>query len=124
MNSNYRILLVDDDRIIRHMTRVYMERLGYQVDLADNGEDAISKYSKHNYDLIIMDVRMPVMDGLEATRRIREIEESSSKDKVKIVAVTASEHKEVCLESGMNDYFHKTTLISHMKEMLSYVSTT
>ena len=124
MNSNYRILLVDDDRIIRHMIRVYMERMGYQVDLADNGKDAITKYTETEYDLIIMDVRMPVMDGLEATKRIREIEEDHKRDKVKIVAVTASEHKEVCLQSGMNDYFHKTTLISHMKKMLSYVSTT
>ncbi|MFC2107578.1 response regulator [Bacteroidota bacterium] len=100
--------------------------LGISIRINDlyNGKDAITKYFETDYNLIIMDIRMPLMDGIEATKHIRKIEVDNKRDKVKIVGATASEHKEVCLDSGMNDYFHKTTLISHMKMMLSSVSIT
>ncbi len=121
MAKKYNILLVDDDRLLRQMTRVYMQRKGYNLDLAENGKDALDKCREKEYDLIMMDVRMPVMDGLEATRRIRRIEKRSGKKQAPIVAVTSSANEDVCIRSGMNHYFQKPILMDQIQEILTFV---
>jgi CheY-like chemotaxis protein len=120
MNHELNVLLVDDDRLVRYVTGTYFKRIGYKLDIAENGLVAIDKVKEKMYDLILMDVRMPVMNGLDATRAIRELEtESGNEKRARIVAITASSAREECLDSGMNDYFQKPILMDHIHQILS-----
>jgi CheY-like chemotaxis protein/HPt (histidine-containing phosphotransfer) domain-containing protein len=87
-----------------------LQQLGYVADVASNGTEAISAVEKNSYDLIFMDVQMPGMDGLEATRRIRKWEKNSGRKPIHIIAITANAmagDRDKCIASGMNDYLAK-----------------
>ncbi len=103
------ILLVEDNLVNQKLTQKILIKQGFHVDVADNGKIAVDKFIQHHYDLIFMDIQMPVMDGLEATRQIRKLE-GNTKDRVKIIALTANsqkQDKEDCLAAGMDDYINK-----------------
>lgn len=103
-----RILVVDDSPVNQVCTEAMLSTTGCEVVLAENGKEALDKYSSHDFDLIFMDCMMPVMDGYEATRRIREL--SSSKRRIPIIAMTANAlvgDKEKCLQAGMDAYLSK-----------------
>jgi len=106
-----RILLAEDNLVNQRLTRVILENLGYEVEVANNGKLAVEKFQTSFFDLILMDIQMPVMDGLEATRKIREIEAlQQNKSKVLIVALTANsrlQDKENCKAAGMDDFINK-----------------
>ena len=105
--SHIKILLVEDNEINIMVAMDVLESLGVQVDLAKNGLEAISNVTNNNYDLVLMDIQMPEMDGMEATKEIRKIR--SSKD-LPIVALTANvlqEEVEKYKELGMNDHIGK-----------------
>lgn len=107
------ILLAEDNpfnqMIARDDLEYYFEDV--QIDIAENGKEAIEKYKTKNYDIILMDVQMPLMNGFETTTFIREIEKTDKKDKtIRIVAMTASLLKtevDKCYQAGMNDYIPK-----------------
>jgi two-component system sensor histidine kinase BarA len=102
------VLIVDDNNINRKLVQLLVAELGGSFDLAENGLQAVDACSRRAYDLILMDVNMPVMDGLEATRRIRALESSSYRSP--IVALTAnalSGDRERFIASGMDDYLSK-----------------
>ncbi len=104
------ILLVDDNIINQKIVTSILNKYEHKIDVAENGKIAVEKFMRNNYDLIFMDIQMPVMNGLEATRHIREIEKKKKLNKVKIVALTANamkEDKQICLSAGMNDYISK-----------------
>ena len=104
MNS-YRILLVEDNITNQKVASMILKNMGHKVDVAANGSEALESVKTMSYDLILMDVQMPVMDGYEASRRIRETGRN-----VPILAMTADVLKgtrEKCLDSGMNDYISK-----------------
>jgi len=103
------ILLVDDDPINQQVSMTILEHLGYSADLATNGVEALELYQKRAYDLILMDTQMPVMDGCQATRHIRELE-SDHTVSVPIIAFTAQHsdaERQRCLNAGMNDFLSK-----------------
>ena len=103
-----RILIVDDSEANQLVGSGMLTRAGYQVDLANNGLEAVDKVKQNPYQLVLMDVRMPEMDGLQATRVIRSLQGECAV--VPIVAMTANavkEDLESCLEAGMNDYLTK-----------------
>lgn len=113
-----RILLAEDYPTGQKVAIAFLKRAGYEVDLAENGLAALDLYTTHRYDLILMDIEMPLMDGYEVTRQIRRIEtnqnESTNKihdtRRVPIIAMTAHAVKgymEKCLEVGMDDYLTK-----------------
>jgi CheY-like chemotaxis protein/HPt (histidine-containing phosphotransfer) domain-containing protein len=92
--------------------------LGYKIDLADNGQEVLDKVAQKNYDIIFMDVQMPEMDGLEATRKLVEI---YGKKKPNIIAMTAfamEGDKEKCFEAGMDDYVSKPIMIEEIQRMI------
>jgi len=119
-----RILLVEDEPINREITELLLTELGLQVDLAEDGAQAVKQAAAHDYALILMDMQMPVMDGLEATRRIRQLPNGAS---VPIVAMTANaftEDRSRCAEAGMNDFITKPFVPEHVYTILLKALTT
>jgi len=103
-----RILLVDDNSTNQKLGTRLLERLGYRADVAANGLEALTAVGQRPYDVLLMDVQMPLMDGLEATRRIRE--DWPPEAQPYIVAMTADamiEERRQCLETGMDDFVSK-----------------
>ena len=103
-----RILLAEDNKTNQLLAKATLEKLGHRVDIASNGLQAIDAVRRAPYDLVLMDVNMPEMDGVEATTKIRELE--GEKGRVPIIAVTANAmegDKEKFLAAGMNDYLPK-----------------
>lgn len=105
--KNDRILLVEDNDVNRIVASQYLEKSGYKADLASNGFEAVENASHIQYDLILMDVSMPEMDGLEASRRIRTHGASKNTPIIALTAHALPEHKTKCLEAGMNDFLTK-----------------
>jgi two-component system, sensor histidine kinase and response regulator len=104
------ILLVDDVEINRELAKIILEKQGHQVVLAVDGQDALEKARNGGFDLILMDIQMPVMDGFEATNEIRAFELAHKRQPVPIVAMTAyalQGDKERCLAAGMDAYLSK-----------------
>jgi CheY-like chemotaxis protein len=105
----YRVLIVEDNMVNRKVAHFMLEKKGHEVTGVENGKEAITALENSIFDLILMDVQMPVMDGLEATAAIRKKEESTD-DHIPIIAMTAHAMKgdrERCLEAGMDDYTTK-----------------
>ena len=105
--SGQRVLLVEDNEVNRELAEEMLVALGLTVDLAENGEQAVGQIRQRAYDLVLMDCQMPVMDGYEATRRIRHELQISD---LPIIAMTANalpHDRERCLTTGMNDHIPK-----------------
>lgn len=118
------VLLVEDNLINQKIVILSLKNVVKNVDVANNGKEALDKFGKSRYDIILMDILMPVMDGIIATKKIREIE-SSSNTQTPIIAITAnalSGDRENCLSVGMDDYISKPfqvdVLILKMKNLL------
>lgn len=108
-DSKLKILLVEDVHMNQRLVIKIMEKWGHDLDIADNGKIAVEKVTKNDYDLILMDIQMPEMDGYQATQLIRSMPDRS-KQKVPIIALTAhASHAEAekCINLGMNAYLAK-----------------
>jgi signal transduction histidine kinase/DNA-binding response OmpR family regulator len=104
------ILLVEDSPDNQKLAIKILEKENFKVDIASNGREAIEAFRRSRYDIVLMDVQMPVMDGFEATHHIREIEKERGGRKTPIIALTAhamAGYLQKCIENGMNDYFTK-----------------
>ncbi len=122
------ILLVEDNLINQKLTQKILMNQGFHVEVADNGKMAVDKFNHRHYDLIFMDIQMPVMDGMEATRQIRKIEalRGVHHERVKIIALTANsqqQDKENCLAAGMDDYINKPFNVKKFPLILSNLQT-
>ena len=109
-NRPLSVLLVDDNRMNRLIAKRLIEKVGFHVETAADGIEAIDRLKRHPCHVVLMDMEMPKMDGLEATRRIREPDSGVINPAIPIIAVTANVLKEDmdrCLEAGMNDYISK-----------------
>jgi len=118
-NHDLSILLAEDNAVNQMVTMRMLDKLGYRADVAANGIEVIKALERRHYDLVFMDVQMPEMDGLEATRAIRKIWEEGPK--IKIIAMTASALKgdrEMCLAAGMDGYISKPTRIEALRSAL------
>lgn len=118
--SPLRILLVEDNIVNQKLALRLLERLGYRADVAANGVEAIRAVERQPYDLVFMDVQMPEMDGLEATRQI--CGRWARGERPRIVAMTANalaEDREACLAAGMDDYLAKPIRVEELVAALS-----
>jgi signal transduction histidine kinase len=116
-----RILLAEDDMISRIVVLDMLRQLGHQADSANNGIEALQALDRRAYDVVLMDVQMPGLDGLEVTRRIR----SASGDQTHIIALTAhalSGDRERCLAAGMNDYLSKPVRLTDLQNALASIA--
>ena len=108
-DSGRRVLLVEDNEVNRKFAVRVLEKASWNVEIATNGQEAVDAYERKSFDVILMDVQMPIMDGLTATRHIRSLEESRDR-RTPIVAMTANAmtgDRERCLDAGMDGYVSK-----------------
>lgn len=119
------ILIVEDNISNQHILKLYIRNHVNKIDIANNGKEALDKIALSKYDLILMDIQMPILDGLKATQKIREIEQSTGTH-IPIIAVTANafpEDQAKCFAAGMDDYISKpfdpNLLITKIKENLN-----
>ena len=116
------ILFVDDNLVNQHVGREMLSKLGLDFEIASNGQEALDARKSGNFDAILMDCQMPVMDGFEATRQIRLFEGETGADNISIVALTANAmqgDREKCLNAGMDDYLAKPYTAKSLLNTLS-----
>lgn len=117
-----RVLIVDDMKVNRVLCKEVLEKLGATIALARDGRDAVDAFRASDYDLVLMDCRMPVMDGYSATREIREWEARTNSGRVPIVALTdhvSDGTRETCLAAGMDDHLCKPCRLEQIRAVLA-----
>jgi CheY-like chemotaxis protein/HPt (histidine-containing phosphotransfer) domain-containing protein len=114
--ESLKILLVEDNAVNQKVALRLIEKIGYHTDLASNGIEAIEAVQSNEYDVVFMDLLMPEMDGLEASKQIKE--SSTNKSRPKIIAMTANSmlgDRELCMDAGMDDYISKPIRIDELE---------
>ncbi len=108
--AHLRILLAEDNLDNQNLAKTILQKAGYRTDIAENGKIAVESFRARHYDLILMDIQMPELDGFTATGEIRRIEKELEGERVPIIALTAHAvqgYREKCIEGGMDDYLTK-----------------
>lgn len=122
-NKSLSILVVEDNAINLRLITAALVRAGHKVDMANDGAAAVVKFRENTYDAILMDIMMPIMDGITATIEIRKIEsERGTGERVKIVAITANafeDDRSKFFEAGMDHYMNKPIEIEELHRVLS-----
>jgi CheY-like chemotaxis protein len=124
--SGLHVLLAEDNQVNQLVATRIIEKLGHQVTVVSNGREAVSALQSRTFDLVVMDVQMPEMDGLEATAAIRDFEEPTGRH-TPIIAVTAHAMKgdrERCLEAGMDGYTSKPIRIKELAQVIAELALT
>jgi CheY-like chemotaxis protein len=104
------VLLVEDESINQKLAAAILKKIGFTVDIADNGLEAVQMVEKKHYSMVLMDIQLPEISGYEAVRQIRSIEEEQGRKRVPIIAMTANDSNETrrkCIEIGMDDFITK-----------------
>jgi len=117
------ILVVDDNEINRQLMSILLTRQGHRIEVASNGLEAFEAVKVKKFDIVFMDLQMPIMDGIEASRRIREWENEGVH--TFIVALTAGyfpEDGQKLFEAGMDNYLSKPFQVEHIQKLLRYIS--
>ncbi|MCM5678076.1 response regulator [Schlegelella sp. S2-27] len=116
-----RVLLVEDNPVNQVMTQAMLERLGLQVVVAGDGHEALQRYGEQSFDMVLMDVQMPGMDGLTATERLRELEQLNVRGRTPVVAVTGNPEPEIRdrgRAAGMDDFLGKPFTLEQLEMTL------
>ncbi|HEY9719278.1 MAG TPA: response regulator [Trichormus sp.] len=111
------VLVVEDNESMRKLVTTQLKKLGYPADVATNGKEALDKLSAATYSLVLMDVQMPIMDGLEATKAVRDKERETGEHAV-IIALTGHCSRTDCLAAGMDDFIAKPMNIATLKKVM------
>ncbi|WP_299689923.1 response regulator [uncultured Vibrio sp.] len=115
-----KVLVVEDSRVNQQVAKMMLKKLGFEVEIADNGEIGVEMFQANDYVMIFMDCQMPVLDGFEATKQIRELEEGSSQH-IPIVALTANvvqRDKHLCFDVGMDEFLPKPVNQGKLREIV------
>ena len=118
LHAGKRILLAEDEPVSQLISTMQLELVGLKVDLAENGLEALKMAQVSHYDLILMDVQMPIMNGLSATIAIRELAEKKHTPIVAYTSQTSDIARQRCLEAGMNDHVGKPASFQILYEIL------
>jgi CheY-like chemotaxis protein len=113
-----RILLAEDNLVNQKLATRVLEQMGYRIDIVSNGLEAVESVQRQKYDLVLMDIQMPEMDGLEATRTIRKIENFIQPHIVAMTANAMQGDREMCLAAGMDDYVTKPFRVEELVEAI------
>jgi PAS domain S-box-containing protein len=116
-----RILVVEDNPVNRRLALLLLEKMGYRADVATNGVEALQALENRAYDVVLMDVQMPEMDGLEATRKIHERLASARPRIIAATATALQDERERCLAAGMDDYLSKPIRMEQLAAALAQV---
>jgi len=117
-----RILMAEDDRITQYTVQKMLEKMGHALTIAEDGQQALDLLRENDFDCILMDIQMPVMDGVEATRTIRSSVELGKDSSIPIIAITAyamEGDREKFLEAGMDDYLAKPVRLEDLEKALA-----
>ena len=117
-SGTMRILLAEDNLSSQKVTLLMLKKLGYRSDVVANGREVLEALGRQRYDLILMDVRMPEMNGLEATRIIRQRWPDKGPVIIAVTAYGLQGDRERCLEAGMDDYISKPVQLENLAKML------
>lgn len=123
-----KILLAEDNAVNQKLALRLLEQMGYRADVASNGLEAVESVARQKYDVVLMDVQMPEMDGLEATRRIIDLtgfQNPSGLNRPRIIGLTANAlegDREQCLAAGMEDYISKPIRVNELVDALARAS--
>ncbi|PYC28399.1 hybrid sensor histidine kinase/response regulator [Aquipseudomonas alcaligenes] len=121
--EDFRILVAEDNSISTKVIRGMLSKLNLQPDTASNGEEALRAMQERQYDLVLMDCEMPVLDGFSATERLREWEQREQRGRTPVVALTAhilAEHKERARQVGMDGHMSKPVEMSQLRELIAH----
>jgi CheY-like chemotaxis protein len=121
VRSRVRVLVAEDNSVNQRLIKRLLEKLGYDVDIAVDGAQAVALATATRYDIIVMDCSMPEMDGFQATAEIRRRQAEGSQPCIPIIALTANamaEDREKCLAAGMDDYLSKPVGMDDLRAML------
>ena len=111
-----KILIVEDTELVRRVIQTYLDTLGYSADFAGNGQEAIDLLSRYDYDIVLMDCQMPIMDGIETLRYIRQ----KHGRRIPIVALSASSSEvRRCVEAGIDDFLSKPFTCEQLGRVLA-----
>jgi len=120
--ADIKILYAEDNPVNQRVTQLLLQKIGIECEIANNGQEAIEMYKTNQFDLILMDMQMPEVDGIESAKQIRKIEQNNGvENPVFIVAVTAntfSEDKQKCFNAGMNDFMSKPFKEAELKRII------
>ncbi len=119
---NIRILLVEDDALNQKVTLLMLKHLGYKADAVDNGIEALQALELQHYDVVLMDVKMPEMDGLETTRIICQRWPDNRPKVIAITAYALEGDRAKCLNAGMDDYLSKPVRIKNLESALEDIN--
>ena len=117
-HAGQRVLLAEDEPINREIAQMQLEDVGLQVDLAEDGQQAVEKARSGHYSVILMDMQMPVLDGLDATRQIRQLPDYQATPILAMTANAFAENKDQCFAAGMNDFIAKPVTSKVLYETL------
>jgi len=123
-NNNIHVLVVEDNLLNQRLTTNILLKEGFDVEVADNGEIGLEKYKSNNFDVVLMDIQMPVMDGIRATRLIRQFEAETAHKKAMIIAITAyakEGEKQRLFDAGMDFYLNKPYKPAELLKIISTV---
>ena len=118
--SELHILLAEDNAMNQKVALKMLEKIGFKVSIAKDGGEAVSMFQEGGFDIILMDMQMPVLSGIEATREIRKLE--AGNDRIPIIACTANVMKgdrENCIEAGMDGYISKPIKKTELQEVIA-----
>jgi CheY-like chemotaxis protein len=127
MKKNIRILLVEDDLANQFGTKSILNFSGYSVEIADNGQEALNLLVENEFSLVLMDCSMPVMNGYDSTKIIRDELSKVKNHAIPIIGITSNalpEDRDKCLAVGMNDYLSKPVIIPELIKKIDYWTST
>lgn len=116
--SGIRVLLAEDFKLNQIVAKGLLEKLGLQVDIVEDGQQALNAIAENKYCMIFMDVHMPVMDGHEATKKIRSQTQFDDLPIIELTADAQKEHMEKCIASGMNDFLSKPFMLADIEKII------